>query len=201
MSMDAQNSGKPSGREAVRRAVLGTARRVFAARGPRASLREVAEAADVNLGLIHRHIGNKDDLLAEVLDSGLRHGSARIDAHSDAGAAVRSMLLGATANPEFSRLLLWLSLDPGAVGRPVLEASNRPAHAVLAMTDPPPADELGLAMALTVIYAWPVLREQIMDVLEFTPSQRDGVDARMADLTARVVTGSTAGVTEVEEEP
>ena len=194
------NPGKTSGREAVRRAVLGTARRVFAARGPRASLREVADAADVNLGLIHRHIGNKDDLLAEVLESGLRHGSARIDIHEDAGAAIRSMLLGATINPEFSRLLLWLSLDPGAVGRPVLEASNRPARAVADMTDPPPADELSLAMALTMIYAWPVLREQIMDVLEFTPEQRDGIDTRMADLLAQVVTGSSAGATEDKDE-
>ena len=191
MSVDASNSLKPTGREAVRRAVLGTARRVFAARGPRAPLREVAESAGVNLGLIHRHIGNKDDLLAAVLESGLRRGSARIDAHDDAGAAIRTMLLGATDNPDFSRLLLWLSLDPGAVGRPLLDASNRPARAVAAMTSPPPSDELGLAMALTVIYSWPVLREQIMEVLEFTPQQREGVDARMAELVARVVTGAT----------
>ena len=184
----------------MRRAVLGTARRVFAARGPRASLREVAEAAGVNLGLIHRHIGNKDDLLAAVLESGLRHGSARIDVHDDAGAAIRTMLLGATANPDFSRLLLWLSLDPGAVGRPLLDASNRPVRAVAAMTDPPPADDLGLAMALTVIYSWPVLREQIMDVLEYAPEQRECVDARMADLLALVVTGPVAPTTAGREE-
>lgn len=198
--MDTSNPGKPTGREAVRRAVLGTARRVFAARGPRAPLREVAEVAGVNLGLIHRHIGNKDDLLAAVLESGLRHGSARIDVHDDAGAAIRTMLLGATANPDFSRLLLWLSLDPGAVGRPLLDASNRPVRAVAAMTDPPPADDLGLAMALTVIYSWPVLREQIMDVLEFAPEQRAGVDARMADLLALVVTGPVAPTTAGREE-
>lgn len=183
---------KPTGREAVRRAVLGTARRVFAARGPRAPLREVADAAGVNLGLIHRHVGNKDDLLAAVLESGLRHGTTRIDAHHDAGAAVRSMLLGASANPELSRLLVWLTLDPGSVGRPLLDASNRPARAVAGMTDPPPASDLHLALALTTVYAWPVLREQIMDVLDFTPAAREDADARMADLLAGIVTGSGA---------
>lgn len=198
--METPNPEKPRGREAVRRAVLSTARRVFAARGPRAPLREVAEAAGVNLGLIHRHIGNKDDLLAAVLESGLRRGSAWIDIHDDAGAAIRTMLLGATANPDFSRLLLWLSLDPGAVGRPLLDASDRPVRAVAAMTDPPPADELGLAMALTVVYSWPVLREQIMDALEFAPEQREGVDARMANRLAQVVTGSDAPTTAERDE-
>lgn len=197
--MEPMNPGKPTGRDAVRRAVVATARRVFAARGPRASLREVAEAAGVNLGLIHRHIGNKDDLLAAVLADGLGHGSARIDRFNDAGAALASMLRGATATPEINRLLLWLSLDPGSVGRPLLDASNRPAQAVGRMTDPPPASDLHLALALTTVYAWPVLREQILDVLEFTPDARKDVDARMAELLGRVVTGTDAPATDGED--
>lgn len=187
--MGIPEADRPVGRAAVRRAVLGTARRVFAARGPRAPLREVAEAAGVNLGLIHRHIGNKEDLLAEVLESGLRHGTARADAHGDAGSAIRAMMLGATENPDFSRMLLWLSLDPSAVGRSMVDAPNRPARAVARM-DPPP-DRIALAMAVSTIYAWPVLREQILDVLEFTPEQRENVDSQIADLVARVVTEST----------
>lgn len=197
--MEETNPGKPTGRDAVRHAVVATARRVFAARGPRASLREVAEAAGVNLGLIHRHIGNKDDLLAAVLTDGLGHGSARIDRFNDAGAALASMLRGATATPEINRLLLWLALDPGSVGRPLLDASNRPAQAVGRMTDPPPASDLHLALALTTVYAWPVLREQILEVLEFSPETREHVDARMAELLGRVVTGTDAPATDGEE--
>ncbi|AWH97457.1 TetR/AcrR family transcriptional regulator [Dietzia psychralcaliphila] len=191
--MERPTPDRPVGRDAVRRAVLGTARRLFAARGPRASLREVAEAAGVNLGLIHRHVGNKDDLLSAVLEEGLRHGTARLGSRDDAGDALRSMLLGAAANPDFSRLLVWLSLDPGAVGRPLLDTSTRPARAVARMTDPPPASDLHLALALTVVYAWPVLSEQILDVLELAPAERDGVDSRMADLLAEIVTGSEPG--------
>ncbi|WP_314035534.1 helix-turn-helix domain-containing protein [Dietzia sp. CH92] len=187
--MERATPDRPVGRDAVRRAVLGTARRVFAARGPRAPLRLVAEAAGVNLGLIHRHIGNKDDLLAAVLEEGLRHGSAHVAQHDDAGRAVRAMLAGATANPDFSRLLVWLSLDPDSVARPLLDASTRPARAVAHMTAPPPAGDLHLALALTVIYAWPVLREQILDVLEVPAAAREDVDERMGALLSEVVTG------------
>ncbi len=61
---------RPRGREAVRLALLEAAIELFAERGPASvSLREVAAAADVNLGLIPRYIGSKDDLLREVMDS------------------------------------------------------------------------------------------------------------------------------------
>lgn len=49
------------------------ARQLLVARGPAAvTLREIAAAADVNLGLIHRYVGSKDDVIALVLD---RHGT------------------------------------------------------------------------------------------------------------------------------
>ena len=44
------------------------ARPLFAERGPAGvPLREIAEAADVNYGLIHHYVGTKNDLLAIVL--------------------------------------------------------------------------------------------------------------------------------------
>lgn len=54
-----------------RDALLAAALELFAERGPAAvSLREVAARAGTNLGLIHRHIGSKRDLVAEVLEVG-----------------------------------------------------------------------------------------------------------------------------------
>ncbi|MSX85805.1 MAG: TetR family transcriptional regulator, partial [Actinobacteria bacterium] len=63
----AQSPVRPFGRDEVRDAVLDAAARHFAASGTGASLREIASDAGVNLGLIHRHFGNKDDLLRAVL--------------------------------------------------------------------------------------------------------------------------------------
>ena len=37
-------------------------------------MRDIAADAGVNLGLIHRHFGNKDDLLQAVLDTQRRAG-------------------------------------------------------------------------------------------------------------------------------
>lgn len=180
---------RPTGREGVRRAVLRAARSLVATHGPRVSLRDVADAAGVNLGLIHRHFGRKEDLLAEVIESGLRHGADQVDGLDDAGAALRTMLLGATERPDYSRLLLWRALDPDAVPRPELNPSSRPAHAVQQMRAQPPAGDEHLALALTVVYAWPVLRTEILSVLGVPADQHEDVDDRVADLLSGLVTG------------
>ncbi len=133
-------------------------------------------------------MGNKDDLLSAVLERGLQSGTADLEREEDAGQALRTMLIGALRSPEFSRLMMWLTLDPGSVGRPILSEANRPARAVQRMTASPPASDLHLALALSVVYVWPVLRSEILDVLEIAPEQREGIDERMADLLASVVT-------------
>ncbi len=56
------------GREAVVAAVLTHAADLFAERGPAAtSIRDIAERAGVNHGLVFRHFGTKDQLVARVL--------------------------------------------------------------------------------------------------------------------------------------
>ena len=59
--------GVPSGPDAVRLAVLEAAASLFASRGIDAvSLRDVAARADVNLTLIRRYVGSRDDLIEAV---------------------------------------------------------------------------------------------------------------------------------------
>ena len=58
----------PHGRDAVRTALIETATRLFAQKGPAAvGVREIAKQAGVNHGLIHRHFGSKDGLLKAVM--------------------------------------------------------------------------------------------------------------------------------------
>ncbi|HEY8572090.1 helix-turn-helix domain-containing protein [Phenylobacterium sp.] len=58
----------PRGRDAVRAAVLAAAEQLFAERGYAAvSVRDLAQAAGVNHGLIHRHFGSKEAVLHAVL--------------------------------------------------------------------------------------------------------------------------------------
>lgn len=60
----------PTGKEEVVSAVVTTARKLFAERGyAGVSVRDLAEAARVNHGLVHRHFGSKDGVLHAVLQS------------------------------------------------------------------------------------------------------------------------------------
>ena len=182
---------RPTGRDEVRSAVLREARRLFSERGPRVPLREIADAAEVNLGLIHRHIGRKDDLLATVMQDAVRFGAARLERADDAGAAVRGMLLGASSHPEISRLLAWLAVDPESAFPPMVDPSQRPAAALRRMKSPPPAGDVELLLAFTAVYAWPVLRETLLDALDIPADSRDRIDEQLADLLGRVVTGAS----------
>ena len=59
----------PLGRAEVVAAVLESAADLFADRGPAAtSIRDIAARSKVNHGLIHRHFGSKEALVAAVLD-------------------------------------------------------------------------------------------------------------------------------------
>jgi TetR/AcrR family transcriptional regulator, repressor for neighboring sulfatase len=58
----------PRGGEAVQVALIEAAITLFAERGPAVvSVREIAKRAGVNHGLVHRHFGSKEGLLAAVL--------------------------------------------------------------------------------------------------------------------------------------
>ena len=60
---------QPVGRDAVVAAVLQAAGELFAERGPATtSIRDIATRSGVNHGLVYRHFGTKDQLVAAVLD-------------------------------------------------------------------------------------------------------------------------------------
>ena len=59
---------KPKGRANVRKALISQAARLFAHRGVNSvSVRQLAQAAGVNHGLVHRHFGSKQGLLKAVM--------------------------------------------------------------------------------------------------------------------------------------
>jgi len=59
----------PTGKQEVVNALVDAATELFSERGPGAvSVRDVANRAGVNHGLVHRHFGSKDGLVRAVLD-------------------------------------------------------------------------------------------------------------------------------------
>jgi AcrR family transcriptional regulator len=68
------SSTRPSAREErnAHDALLDSAIELFAAHGPASvSIRDIARHAGMNHGLLHRHFGTKDDLVAEAIESGV----------------------------------------------------------------------------------------------------------------------------------
>jgi AcrR family transcriptional regulator len=64
---------------AVRASLIDAATQLFASRGPaQVSVREIAEAAGVNHGLVHHYFGSKEALLHEALDSLARQAAKEI---------------------------------------------------------------------------------------------------------------------------
>jgi AcrR family transcriptional regulator len=77
-----KNASAPRGPDDVVDAVLESGARLFAERGVNAvAVREVADAAGVNAGLVHRYVGAKDDLTREVM----RRISAKLTAELEGG--------------------------------------------------------------------------------------------------------------------
>jgi AcrR family transcriptional regulator len=103
------------GKEEVVAAVLRSAAALFAERGLAAtSIRDIAARSQVNHGLIHRHFGSKDGLVAAVLDHLGQHLAELLDNAAE-GKQV------ADAVDRQLRVLAYASLD----GYPVGELQRR----------------------------------------------------------------------------
>ena len=78
--------GLPSGPDEVRRAVLDAAASLFAVRGVDAvSLRDIAVAADIQLALIGRYVGTREELELAVFDDLSAQIAAAVTEHPLAG--------------------------------------------------------------------------------------------------------------------
>jgi TetR/AcrR family transcriptional regulator, repressor for neighboring sulfatase len=107
---DAARAGAPLGRAEVVAAVLESAADLFAERGPAAtSIRDIAARSSVNHGLIHRHFGSKDALVAAVLDHLGQHLAGLLAAKAEGSA------IGAAVDRQL-RVLARASLDGYAIG-------------------------------------------------------------------------------------
>ena len=170
----------------MRAAVLDAAARHFAAHGANASLRDIAAEAGVNLGLIHRHFGNKDDLLQAVLDDQRRAGADLVTASPDAAAAVRQILEATVAKDQHVRTLAWLALDDA---QDLSLHHEYPTIAKLReMVGDDPDTQLRLMAAFSMVYGWTVFGPSLLDAFGHDTADRPDVESRLATLLATIVT-------------
>jgi AcrR family transcriptional regulator len=115
-----KSESTPRGREDVREALIAAAAELFALRGPTAvSVRELAQHAKVNHGLVHRHFGSKHGLLQAVLshlaaDIASQVGEASPD--EALGGLVGSVLGATSKQGAWLRIMAWAILDGADIG-------------------------------------------------------------------------------------
>ena len=165
--------------------MLDAAGRHFAARGANASLRDIAADAGVNLGLIHRHFGNKDDLLQAVLDAQRRAGADLVGASPDVATAVREIFEETVYKDQHVRTLAWLLLDEEQ-GRS-LRHEYPTIDALRARVGDDPDARTRLMAAFTMVYGWTVFGPQLLEAFGWSPADRAAVEQDLAALLDTVI--------------
>jgi AcrR family transcriptional regulator len=174
---------RPTGRDEVRAAILDAAAGRFANEGTNASLRDIAADAGVNLGLIHRHFGNKDDLLRAVLGRETDAAAKFVADQPDLPTAARHIFESTRTNDRYIRTLAWLLLSETQT-----EQFQEQYPAIRALRDRADSaeQELGLLAALAMTYGWSVFGDQLVAAFGYPRTRRRAVEQHLGALAARL---------------
>ncbi|MBS9374897.1 TetR/AcrR family transcriptional regulator [Rhodococcus sp. B50] len=113
------------GASGAQEAILLAAAELFARKGPaKVTLREVAAAADVSYGLIHRFYRTKENLLMAVMELLVSYGGTRLSEEKDAYAAIDNSFGADLDSGQFGRMLMWSIFEGIAPDRLIGEARS-----------------------------------------------------------------------------
>ena len=103
---------KPQGKTETIESLLNAADQLFSEKGPNAvTVRDISARANVNHGLVHRHLGSKEALPSEVLDRHMHAFKAALVGIDSPEQAVRTLRSGQDDRPAFVRMLAFLILE------------------------------------------------------------------------------------------
>lgn len=172
----------------MRKAVRLAARRRLAEKGLSFSMRELASDAGVNLGLIHKHVGNKDDVVRAVLARSHERSAAIVDRVDSLPEAVRELFMVGVADPEYVRIVAWLNLH----GRSdLIPNEDMDAFAAIAPSSRVTADDRVRQMAvLAAISGWSLFGSGILRTSQIPDGEREFYESRIADLLSAIVVGT-----------
>ncbi len=149
-SLNAAEESVPTGRDEVVAAILDSAAEMFAERGPAAaSIRDIAARAHVNHGLVFRHFGTKEQLVAAVLD----HLAANLTAMTNGEASPSDI---DTATTRHLRVIARALLDgyPAGQLQSSFPAAARLLEGIRPQHDNDDSARLGAANAIALLLGW-----------------------------------------------
>ncbi len=133
---------QPRGRAEVVEALLTSARKLVAQRGPGVALRDIADDAGVTFGLVHHYLGTKDQVVEVVYGAAAEAMAARLTEAKDLDEALD--LLMRSGDGTTARLIGWAVLE-GRATEPAFRDS--PALAAIAGLAQRDARASGVALA------------------------------------------------------
>jgi AcrR family transcriptional regulator len=157
---------RPHGADEVRAALLRSAAKRFAEEGPRASLRDIADDARVNSGLIHHYFGTKTELLGAVMTDLVERAQREPQSFTSFDEALRLMLeltsIGDPGSNDYVRIVAWLLLS-GEDPRDYQKEFSLPGVAELAG----PERRGLLLLLLTTIFGWGIFGSHLSSLVGY----------------------------------
>ena len=177
----------PQGKVAVRAAVIAATKQQFANEGPAASIRDIARAAGVNHGLLHRHFGSRDEVIRAAFDDAARNGRALVGDATELDAALDRLFEPVRAGEtNYPRMLAWMLLS--GVKPEDLQDSFPTITRLIELGGA--ARRCDVLIALLVIYGWPIFGDHLLLALGYEPDERDAVLDQLTTLLHQHLDGS-----------
>jgi TetR/AcrR family transcriptional regulator, repressor for neighboring sulfatase len=193
---------RPTGRDEVVEALLDAAERLFGEAGPGdVSLREIARAAGVNHGLVHRHFGTRDDLVDRLMERMAARWTEELEATRDYAAAIETILGSDDEAPTTAgawlRLLAWsLLTEPparsGAVQRRYATLDRLPPLLTEGEQEDP---AITTAAAIALVFGWRFFHPYIRAALHLDDADFGALQDAMRAHLHRLVDGATDATT------
>jgi AcrR family transcriptional regulator len=163
-------------------AILDSAADMFAERGPAAaSIRDIAARARVNHGLVFRHFGTKEQLVAAVLD----HLAANLTTLTDSAASASEIEVATTRH---LRVVARALLDGFAVGQlqSSFPAAARLLDGVRPQHDNDDSARLAAANAIALLLGWQLFEPFVRSATGLHDLPQDELRASMFAEMARL---------------
>ncbi|MDX2380688.1 MAG: TetR/AcrR family transcriptional regulator [Acidimicrobiia bacterium] len=181
------STARPRGPVAVSQALVEACERLCSAQPPGSvTVRSIAEAADVNHGLVHQYFSSKIELLGATMLHVEQIVGAELGSVNEAGAAAEAFVGLVLARPSYPRLLTWMLLE-GIDPTEHVDDFPLVSRLVELVSVDVPIDEARMRVALLLAFVAGLATTAyfVADVTELPSTER----ARMESRAGRVARG------------